>query len=202
MSGYPVALSIHLLSLMLATCAASLAWFAACRLRTVKDAGEALQWLGFIRKVVRAFPVATLGLLASGGYMTEARWAWSVPWVIAALVGLAAIMVLGAGVEGRRNAALARELVTNGLTDRARDLLRDPIAWTAKLTTETLLVAIVLMMILKPSAEASAAWLVAALAAGALIAVPFWRVPGGSDAAAFDEEALRPSAIADGRPAR
>lgn len=175
MSGYSVALAIHLLSLMLATAAATLTWYAAHRLRRVAAAGEALQWLAFGRSVARAFPIATLGLLASGGYMTEARWTWSTPWVIAALVGLAAIVALGAGVEGRRNGALAREIASNGLSDRAAGLLCDPVGWSVKFMTEALLIAVVLIMVLKPAAEASAAFLVLAAIIGPIAAVPVWR---------------------------
>lgn len=174
-SGYSIALAIHLLSLMLATSAATLTWYAAHRLRRVAEAGEALQWLAFARGVARAFPIATLGLLASGGYMTEARWPWSTPWVIAALVGLAAMVALGAGVEGRRNGALAREIATNGFSARAAGLLCDPLGWSVKFITEALLIAVVLVMVLKPTAEASAALLALAAVIGPIAAVPVWR---------------------------
>ena len=194
-----MALAVHLLSLMIATSAATLTWYAARRLRGVRDAGEALQWLAFARGVARAFPIATIGLLASGGYMTETHWTWSTPWVIAALAGLAAIVALGAGVEGRRNGALARELATNGLSDKASGLLSDPVSWTAKAMTETLLVAVVLIMVLKPSAEGSAAWLVLAAVCGAVAAIPLWRarpaapaLAGGAAAAAQVEISLDP----------
>ena len=73
MAGYQIALTLHLLSLLLATAAAALSTFGAWRLRRADNVPDATSWLAFIGKVVRAFPVAIVGLLASGAYMTHQR---------------------------------------------------------------------------------------------------------------------------------
>ncbi|MGD8321249.1 MAG: hypothetical protein PVJ02_12355, partial [Gemmatimonadota bacterium] len=151
MNGYAVALFAHLVSLLLASVAASLAMFAALRLRGAESIADAASWLGVIRRVVRLFPLAVLGLMASGWYMTHERWSFSLPWIDAAVVGLVLIVILGTGVEGSRNRALGRELQAHGLSMQARRLLRDPVAWSAKMSTLTVSLAVVFLMTVKPT---------------------------------------------------
>lgn len=176
--GYSIALFFHLVSLLAAGAAAALAGYAALRLRTATSPPEVARWGIMIGKVVRAFPPATLGLLGSGAYMTQTAWSWSTPWVIAGLVGLAMIVLLGSGVEASRGRALKHEVRTHGLSERAGRLLRDPLAWTAKATTWTLMLAVMFVMTTKPPAWGCAVSLVIALLAGAMIAVPLWRGSG------------------------
>jgi hypothetical protein len=181
MNGYAVALFFHLLSVLLATVAASLTMFAALRVRAATSAPEAAQWVGFSEKVVRAFPVAVLGLLITGTYMTHQRWTWSVPWIDAALVGLGLLVVLGPGVQRRRAVALKRELESSGMSPRTRRLLRDPVGWSAKMTEVMLVLAVVFVMTVKPTAAECGATIVVAVVAGVLSAVPMWRAQGESE---------------------
>jgi len=173
---YAIALFFHLLSLLLATAAATMALFAALRLRSADNAPDAEYWHALIGKIVRAFPIAVVGLLSSGIYMIHSRWNWKVPWIDAALIGLGLIVVLGTGVEGSRARALKRSLAMEGMSVRTRQLLRDPVAWTAKMMTLTLIVAVVFVMTVKPSTADCAAAIIVALLAGAVVAIPFWRV--------------------------
>jgi hypothetical protein len=176
-SAYSVALFFHLVSFLVAAVAATLAGFAAWRLRGAGSAREAAEWGMLIDRVVHAFPVATLGLVGSGAYMTEDVWSWSTPWIVASIVGLGLIVVLGAGIEGRRGEALKRELMRAGMSERARRLLRDPLSWSAKVTTWTLLIAVVFAMATKPSTGGAIASIAGALAGGIVLAIPFWRSP-------------------------
>ena len=79
MSAYPLVLFLHLLCLVLAVVGASLAAFAALRLRAATTAGEAAEWLALTRRVARLFPVSTIGLLATGRYMATGISGWSHP---------------------------------------------------------------------------------------------------------------------------
>lgn len=173
--GYSVALFFHLVSLLAAGAASTLAGYAALRLRTATTPADIAAWGMMIGKVVRAFPPATLGLLGSGAYMTQAAWDWSTPWVVAGLSGLAMIVVLGSGVEASRGRALKHEVRVHGLSERARRLLCDPLAWTAKGMTWTLMLAVMFLMTTKPPAWGCVAALVIGVVAGALAAVPIWR---------------------------
>ena len=160
--------------LIVAVAAAALAGFAALRLRGAESSAEATGWGDLIRRVVALFPVASLGLIGTGAYMTSEAWSWSTPWIVAGLAGLFMIMVLGGAGEGMRARALSAELRAVGLSQRARGLLRDPIAWSAKVATWTLMLAVIFVMTTKPGSIACAAVLAVALVAGVLGAIPFW----------------------------
>jgi hypothetical protein len=175
MTSYSIALFLHFVFLLTAVAAATLAGFAALRLRDAQEVQEARRLAALIRRVTPAFPVATVGLLASGAYMTYGQWGWSTPWVVAGVAGLALIVALGMGVEGRRGRETLAELGSAGLSQRARRLLRDPIAWSAKGTTWSLLLAVVFVMTAKPPAAGCVCAIVAALVAGPIGARPFWR---------------------------
>jgi hypothetical protein len=107
--------------------------------------------------------------------MTQSAWSWSTPWIIAGLAGLAMIVLLGSVVEASRGRALKHEVRTNGLSERGRRLLRDPVAWTAKAMTWTLMLAVMFVMTTKPPAWGCAISLVIASLAGSIIAMPIWR---------------------------
>jgi hypothetical protein len=173
LSGYTIALFIHFLSLLLATAAMAATFLAAIGLRGATDADEAARSLATIERIVPAFPVATLGLLASGAWMTESSWTWTTPWILGGIIGLVALVVLGAGIDGGHNRALKRELGASGFSAKARAMLCDRTAWAAKLMTMTLLLAVVAIMTLKPSAVGAAVWLVLGVAAGIAAALPF-----------------------------
>lgn len=173
--GYSIALFFHLVSLVAAGAAAALSGYAALRVRAATSPAEVTRWGAMIEKVVRIFAPATLGLLASGAYMTQSAWSWSTPWIVAGLVGLAMIILLGSGVEASRGRALKNELQSHELSERARRLMRDPLAWTARAMEWMLMLGVMFVMATKPPAWGCAASLVIASFAGAVAAVPIWR---------------------------
>jgi hypothetical protein len=175
MRSYDIVLYVHLLSLLLATAASTLAAFGAFQLRAAAAPPDVARWGMFIGKVVRAFPIAVAGLVGSGAYMTQDRWTWSTPWIDASIAGLALIVVLGPGVEARRGRELAREVQSAGLSPRARRLLRDPVAWSAKAMTITVMLGVVLVMTAKPGTAGAVVVLIVAVAVALLAAIPFWR---------------------------
>jgi MFS family permease len=192
--AYSAVLFVHLLGLLVATGAAVLTFFAALHLRGAETTAEVARWAGVVKAVVPAFPVATLLLLGSGAYLTQVGWRWTTPWIDAGLAGLALIVACGPGIEAARGRALEQEVRTAGMTARSRALLRDPLAWSAKLTTMTLMLAIVFLMVVKPAALGSGLALVVALVLGPLGAVPFWR------GAERGEVPPRPATRVDGEP--
>jgi hypothetical protein len=175
MGAYSVVLAVHLLALLLAAMASAVALSAALQLRHVTTPPEAARWGRMVASVVPAFPIATVTLLGSGAYMTQAQWTWHTAWIDAGLAGLGLITVCGSGIEAPRGRLLKRELMTAGMSDRARRLLRDPYAWSAKMTTLTVMVGVVFVMSTKPDGLASAVTIAAAVVAGVLAAIPFWR---------------------------
>ena len=85
------------------------------------------------------------------------------------------IILLGCGVEASRGRALKNELQSHDLSDRARRLLRDPLAWTARAMEWMLMLGVMFVMTTKPPAWGCATSLVIASLAGAVAAVPIWR---------------------------
>jgi len=171
---YSIVLFVHLLALLIAAMASSLAFYAALQLRRATTPPEAALWGHLIGSVVPVFPVATLTLLGSGAYLTQEQWSWHTPWIDAGMVGLALIAVCGSGIEASRGRALDRELQTVGMSTRARSLLHDPYAWSAKVTTLTLMLGVMFVMSTKPGGLGSAVTIVVAVVVGPLAAVPFW----------------------------
>ncbi len=176
MTAYSLALFFHLLFVLAATATAALTTFAVVRLRRARTVGEAMERGTLVARIVPAFPAAVIGLLGTGAYMTQVRWSWSTPWIDAALAGLGLLVILGTGVEGSRGRALRRELESAGLSPRAQRLLRDPVAWTAKMMTLTLVVAVVFVMTVKPAGAVCITAIAVAVVAGALVAAPAWRM--------------------------
>jgi hypothetical protein len=173
-SVYSVVLFVHLLALLVAAMAAAVAFYAALQLRDARTPPDAARWGRLAATVTPAFPAATLTLLGSGAYMTQNQWSWTTPWIDAGLAGLALITVCGAGVEASRGRALKRELMTAGMSARARQLQRDPYAWSAKMTTLTLMLAIVFVMATKPGVTGSFLAIALAVAVGIPAGRPFW----------------------------
>lgn len=50
--------------------------------------------------VEKLMPLFTLVLLATGGWMTHARWTWSTPWVDTGIAGLLVMTIFGGAVLG------------------------------------------------------------------------------------------------------
>lgn len=178
MNAYSLMLFFHFVFMIAAVAATAIAGLAALRLRRVETAADAMRWEELVRRVVPVFPVASIGLIGTGAYMTSKVWSWTAPWVVAGLAGLFMIMLLGAGVEGGRRRAARTELRAAGLSQRAKRLLCDPVSWSAKVTTWTLVMSLLFVMTTKPSASICAAALAIALACGVLGAVPFWATRG------------------------
>lgn len=174
MDAYSIVLFIHLVGLLSAAMAASVAFYAALQLRQATTPPEAARWGRLTASVVPVFPAAMLTLLGSGAYMTQGQWSWRTPWIDAGIVGLVLIAVCGSGIEASRGRALKRELETAGMSARARRLLRDPYAWSAKVTTLTLMLGVMFVMSTKPGGLGSAFTIIIAVVVGPLAAVPFW----------------------------
>lgn len=102
MGVYPVVLFAHVLAVLVAAMAGALTLFAELQLRRATSPDEVIRWGRLVHSVVPAFPVATVTLLGTGAYMTQAQWSWHTGWIDAGLVGLALIVASGSGIEASR----------------------------------------------------------------------------------------------------
>lgn len=174
MTAYQIVLYVHLLALLLAAGAAAVIHVAEASMRRAPLLSEAGRWGLTAKATARAFPVAVVALLGSGAYMVSDSWSWSTPWVLAAISGLAAIVLVGDVVNGRHGKAvgqaIGRTLATTGdgpLTDEVTRLLGSPVAIAGSFMPTALMVGVVFVMVTKPGALGSALALLVCVALAA-----------------------------------
>lgn len=114
MRAYDVALFIHLLGVITLFVAMGLVQRGGAGVRTAATVEHLRLWLGLVRTTQRMFPAAIVLLLASGLFMTADAWTFTTPWVVVALVGLAAVAALGGVVVGRGFAAIGEAAARAG----------------------------------------------------------------------------------------
>src|SRR5262249_47083519 len=185
LNTYTVVLYLHLLSLFIGLGAASVLMACLFRLRAAQTLADAAPWGMMAGKIGRAFPIAVLGLFATGAYMTSDVWTWSTGWIDVSIVGLAVVALQGPLIAERTGHKLGEALMANGpgpLGEHARRMTRHPGLWLVEFTNVALVLGIVWNMTQKPSTASAIATLVIAYAVGAAIAFWLMRAPAGSPA--------------------
>ena len=74
MDGYRVVLFLHLVALAVLVGAITLVGVSYMRLRAARSLEQATTWTTLADQTTILFPVAILGLFASGAYLTNDRW--------------------------------------------------------------------------------------------------------------------------------
>ena len=192
MNTYTVVLYLHLLSLFIGLGAASVLMACLFRLRAAQTLADAAPWGMMAGKIGRAFPIAVLGLFATGAYMTSDVWTWSTGWIDVSIVGLAVVALQGPLIAERTGHKLGEALMANGpgpLGEHARRMTRHPGLWLVEFTNVALVLGIVWNMTQKPSTASAIATLLIAYAVGAAVAFRFMRAPADVPAAATEPTA-------------
>ena len=114
MDTYRTVLYVHVLSLLLGISAAAVVSVCLFRLRSAQTLADALPWGMLAGKTERVFPVAIIGLFATGAYMTNDVWTWSTRWIDVSIVALVVVALQGPLLAGFRAKMLERALVANG----------------------------------------------------------------------------------------
>jgi hypothetical protein len=114
MKPYSLALFIHLLGAVTLFAGIALLQRAGAALRRSSNLDHLRLWFGLAQTTRGMFPASTALLLASGLYMTGSAWTFTTPWVVVAIATLISMVVVGAGVVGRRFATLGRQAVAAG----------------------------------------------------------------------------------------
>jgi hypothetical protein len=153
-TSFLIALFLHIASLLVAFAAAGVMLVCALKLRAAKTGAEAFPWGMVAGKTPRFFPIASLGLFLTGAYMTSkgpsGAWGWSSGWIIASIVGLAAINVEGAILGGRHGKEMREALQGNGpgpLSDHVRELMNSRIGWILTIASPTLVLGVLWNML-------------------------------------------------------
>jgi len=177
---YHVVLYLHFLSLFIGIGAASVLLVCTFHLRLAETLADAIPWGRVAGKIGRVFPVAIIGLFATGAYMTSDIWTWDTGWIYVSIIGLAVVAIQGPFVAERTAHKLGAALQENGpgpLGEHARRMTRHPGLWVPEYTNITLVLGIVWNMTEKPGTAGAVVTLVIAYAVGVAAALWFSRAP-------------------------
>ena len=178
MDTYHVVLYLHLLSLFVGIGAAAILSACLFQLRAARTLEQAVPWGMMAGKAEKGFPIAILGLFATGAWMTSDVWTWSTSWIEVSIAGLVLVSLQGPLWGGRTARKLEHALKENGpgeLGEAARRLTRAPGLWVSEFSNIGVVMGVVWNMTQKPGTWSTIAAVVIGYAVGALIAWPFTR---------------------------
>jgi hypothetical protein len=186
---YHVVLYVHLLALFVGVGAGSVLSVCLFQLRAAKTLADAVPWGTVAGKTERAFPIAILGLFATGAYMTSDVWTWSTGWIDVSIAGLVLLALQGPLVGGRAAKKLEQSLHANGpgpLGERARRMTRHPGLWVTQFANLGVVFGIVWDMTQKPGTGGAIAAVVGGYVVGTLVALPMIKSPADEVVAATE----------------
>lgn len=180
MDTYHVVLYIHLLSLFIGIGAAGVMLSCLIQLRNAQTVEAAAPFGMIAGKTEKLFPVAILGLFATGAYMTSDVWTWDTGWIVVSIVGLAVVALQGPLLGGRTAKKVEHALMENGpgqLSPAARRMARHPLLWLTDLANLGVVLGIVWNMTQKPGTGEAIAAVVIGYLVGAVLAWWLSRAP-------------------------
>jgi hypothetical protein len=192
MDTYGTVVYLHLIFLLLGIGAAAVVGVCLFRLRAAETLADAVPWGMLAGKTERVFPVAILGLFATGAYLTSDLWTWDTRWIDVSIAALVVVALQGPVIAGRRAKALEHALQENGpgpLGDRARRMTHDAALWTITFANPGIVLGIMWNMTQKPGTVEAIAAVAIGYAAGAALAFPFTRVGAADELAVVDPTA-------------
>jgi hypothetical protein len=192
MDTYRTVLYLHFISLLIGFGAAAIIGVCLFHLRAAATLADAAPWGMLAGKTERVFPVAIIGLFATGAYLTSDLWTWDTRWIDVSIAALVVIAVQGPVVAGRRAKALEHALKENGpgpLGDAARRMTRDPALWMATFANPGIVLGIMWNMTQKPGTAEAIAAVAIGYAVGAALAFPFTKVRAAEERAVVDPAA-------------
>ena len=176
---YQFMLFLHIVALAIGLAAGGILLVCLIQLRAATTLEQAAPFGALAGKIEKAFPVAILGLFATGAYMTSDIWTWSTPWIDVAIAGLVVLALQGPLLGGRAGHRLKHMLMENGpgpLSDAARRAARHPHLWWAELANIGVVFGIVWNMTHKAGWTESILAIVIGYGAGALLSLPWSRL--------------------------
>ena len=192
MDTYRTVLYLHLIFLLIGFGAAAVIGTCLFHLRAAGTLADAAPWGMLAGKTERVFPVAIIGLFATGAYLTSDLWTWDTRWIEVSIAGLVIIALQGPVIAGRRAKALEHALKENGpgpLGDAARRMTRDTALWIITFANPGIVLGIMWNMTQKPGTVEAIAAVVIGYAVGAALAFPFTRADAVAEPAVVDPTA-------------
>jgi hypothetical protein len=172
---YQFILFLHIVALAIGLAAGGILLVCLIQLRAAKTLEQAAPFGAVAGRVEKAFPVAILGLFATGAYMTSDVWTWSTPWIDVAIAGLVVLGVQGPLVGGRQAHQLKHALMANGpgpLSEPTRRMARHPRLWWAELANLGVVFGVIWNMTHKAGWTESIVAVLVGYAAGAALSLP------------------------------
>jgi hypothetical protein len=171
---YHYVLFVHLLSLFIGIGAGSVLLVCLFQLRAARTLETAVPWGMVSGKTAKLFPVAILGLFATGAYMTHKFWTWSTPWIVMGIVALVLLGAQGGGIGEHTAKKLQAAMRANGpgpLGREARRMALHPGLWVVEFANFGIVLGVVWNMTEKPGWGGSIAAVVVGYAVGAALAL-------------------------------
>ena len=177
MNTYHYVLYIHLLSLFIGIGAGAVILACLLQLRAARTVEQAAPWGIMAGKVGKFFPIAIIGLFASGAYMTSTSvspWSWSTRWIDVGIAALVVLLAQGAGIAERTGHKLGAALQANGpgpLGPEARRMTLHPGLWVVEFSNLGIVFGVVWNMTVKPGLGEALAAVLIGYAVGAGLAL-------------------------------
>jgi hypothetical protein len=177
LNTYHYVLYVHLLALFVGIGAGSVLLVCLLQLRAARTVEQAGPWGMMAGKMGKFFPVAIIGLFATGAYMTSTSispWSWSTRWIDVGIAALVVLTVQGAGIAERTGHKLGAALQANGpgpLGPEARRMTLHPGLWVVEFSNLGIVFGVVWNMTLKPGLGESIAAVLIGYAVGAGLAL-------------------------------
>ncbi len=166
---YHIALFVHISGAVLFFIGLGLNWLGVNRLRRTERVEQVREVSALLQVLHRLFPISVVLLMSGGLYMTITTWGFTLAWLDAALVTLAALPIVGPSVNGRRLTLIRQTALADPdglLSARLRAQTRDPVLVFWSRLAALLGWWMVFLMTLKPDLSGTLAALVVAVVLG------------------------------------
>jgi hypothetical protein len=182
MSGYELALFLHILGVIILFGAIVLFQGVGARLRAAKTVSDARLSLLIMRPTGRMFPVGAVLLILTGLYMADQAWSFSTPWIVVAIVTIVLMLAVGGLLVGRTMERLGRAAMSaeDGVLppELAEAIARGP--WIPIAAQSGMALGIVWLMTVKPEWVGSIVAIIIFALLGAVAGVAITRRPAQS----------------------
>lgn len=176
--AYDIALLVHIFAAIAVFVGITLEWLVVLSMRRADSVAAIRTWVGYTAPLSPIYGILFVTLVATGLYMLHDGFANAQPWALATLVLMVGLIIAGALINGTSFDAIRHGLqeapdgpIPAAMTDR----IGDPALYTMMQVFTGLMLAVVMVMTLKPGWRDSlltiAAWLVVAVGAS----LPAWR---------------------------
>jgi len=175
MSGYNVALFIHILAVLALFSGAAVMVAAMGSSRRARSVESLREWSRLGAMGNRLMPAFAILILAAAIYMVSDRWGWKTPWVGPALLALIVAFAVGSALIDPRLQKLvkaANDAPAGAVTTDLQLLANDPTLWLGAQLLTSLMVGIVVLMVFKPNGVVSAIVLIVAVILGVASTFP------------------------------